>query len=168
MKNEELFNKTLNILVQAYQNDTLKHGDCAACVVGNLIASNLEYTFNEEGMWLYSFNQIRFPRWKHIFITVASSNLIYCNLNKVDIINQTKEYTQILKKENKQHPSSIHQLQSTGYSIDDLMKIEWAFETADKGNNKDDYMFNGLLAVYDVLCDIHEVKEPIKGELVFA
>lgn len=37
MKNAELFTKTVAILVKAYQNDTLIHGNACGCAVGNLI-----------------------------------------------------------------------------------------------------------------------------------
>lgn len=38
MKNEKLFYETIDILVKAYLNGTLKNGDCMACAVGNIVA----------------------------------------------------------------------------------------------------------------------------------
>jgi hypothetical protein len=49
------------------------------------------------------------------------------------------------------------EIDSTGYSVKDLAKIEFAFETAQKGNTEDDWMFNGLMAVIDVLAEIHNI-----------
>lgn len=34
------FNHTVNVLVKAYINDTLQHGSCSACAVGNIISAN--------------------------------------------------------------------------------------------------------------------------------
>lgn len=41
MKNPELYHKAVDILVAAYFNDTLRHFDCQACAVGNIICGNL-------------------------------------------------------------------------------------------------------------------------------
>lgn len=51
MKNKELFEKTVAILVKAYQNDTLKHGLCQMCAVGNIIAENMGFEPSVEG-WI--------------------------------------------------------------------------------------------------------------------
>jgi hypothetical protein len=66
------------------------------------------------------------------------------------------------------------QIASTGYSYEDVMKIEHAFENCEKpehmkdtiwGNWKDpEWMFNGLMAVVDVLCEIHGMNETEKTE----
>lgn len=40
MKRPELYQKTVDILVKAYFDDTLQHGNCYACAVGNIIAGN--------------------------------------------------------------------------------------------------------------------------------
>lgn len=37
MKNEELYNRTINILAKAFRDGTLRHGYPCACAVGNLI-----------------------------------------------------------------------------------------------------------------------------------
>ena len=49
------------------------------------------------------------------------------------------------------------EINSTGYTINELAKIEAAFEGAPGW--KEDYMFNGLVAVLEVLKEIHEVGE---------
>jgi hypothetical protein len=46
MKNKELFDKTIGILVNAYMNDTLSYFDCEKCAVGNLIFSNGQSHFS--------------------------------------------------------------------------------------------------------------------------
>jgi hypothetical protein len=141
MKNLELFNKSVGILVDAYRNDTLRHGDYCGCAVGNLIASNCGYK-------IITTNSSSFE-W-----SFSSGILWYTTYTHLDEANKCK-----VKK----------QIESTGYLYEELMKIEKSFEKSDRGNNDDDWMFNGLLAVYDILCNIHEMdkEEVIKGELIF-
>ena len=143
MKNQELFNKSVGILVNSYRNDTLQHNDCCSCAVGNLIASACNYTITKDFKWLHESSF-----WSDVFFTTDEGQTIY-----------KSQYYGEAKK----------QIDSTGYSLQELAKIEFAFESANQGVSEDDYMFNGLLDVYDVLCDIHEMdkEEVIKGELIF-
>ena len=39
------FSNTVDILVKAYLNDTLRHCNCYACAVGNIISSAMGYRF---------------------------------------------------------------------------------------------------------------------------
>lgn len=66
------------------------------------------------------------------------------------------------------------QIQATGYSHDDVWRIEKAFENCEKPehllgetwiNWKDpEWVFNGLMAVVEVLCEIHGMNETEKTE----
>ena len=117
MKNEKLYQKTVDILVQAYFNDTLEHTKCHACVVGNLCGGK--------------------SAWSEVFMTAWGEQ----TLVKSRYVGEAKK-----------------QIDGTGYSLKQLMKIEFAFETADEGDSQDEWMFNGLMAVIDVLDKIHENK----------
>ncbi len=149
MNRPELYTKTVNILYQAYFNDTLEHGNCYACAVGNIIAANkgLELARdNGEGMFgqmLYWKNwtpyrladhseEVRFPAWFSIIWPSAR------------ITNPERIEEEIL---------------STGYNSSEIIKIEKAFESAESGEVFQDRMFNGLVAVLDVLRQIHEVTD---------
>lgn len=120
MINPELYQRTVDILVKAYFEDTLAHGSCTACAVGNIVNYG-----KSKKTW----------RWSEVFFTgfmeqnVCSSN--YKGQAKIEI-------------------------DSTGYKWKQLAKIEYAFETAPKGNSDDEWMFNGLMAVIDVLDEIHQ------------
>ncbi len=50
MKNKELFDRTVSILVKAYLHETLQHADACACAVGNLVMACGEYEkgFNDD------------------------------------------------------------------------------------------------------------------------
>lgn len=155
MKNQELFEKTVGILVKAYQNDTLMHGNCMACAVGNIVAANLGICDIGSRLEWYK-KAMDVPDtcngWPSVFMTRLNSKK-----QRVDVEAMMRDEAAKL------------QIGSTGYTWQELAKVEYAFETASIGNNDDEWMFNGLLAVYDVLCEIHEVsKDEVKsGELVF-
>lgn len=141
MRNEQLYIKTVDILVQAYFNDTLQHSNCYACAVGNIVAGNMGVGFfmGNNGQLIWN----------------GKSPIYYDT-------DQNKDYRSTLTtcvsypRNNNLSNYQQEQLSATGYSFNDLTKIEEAFEGADEG---DDWMFNGLMAVIDVLDEIHENKD---------
>jgi hypothetical protein len=146
------FNQTVNILVQAYLNNTLVHGNCYACAVGNIIASKMNYSFvkckddpNRKVVW---------ETTGGYYDTTAPMWYTYISMNQPD--NMPKQV--------------IDQIKSTGYSFYEIQRIEWAFERCKRSASEDEYMFNGLMAVVDVLADIHSVDLTTRNEakLLFA
>lgn len=138
MKNEKLYTRTVDILVQAYLNDTLRHGNCYACAVGNIIAANKGYTYvpatdqkSQKITWNVTggtyYNEAKYGSWFDIIHGCGSGE------------------------------KGVSEISSTGYSINEIRKIERAFERAEEGESSDEYMFNGLMAVLNVLEEIHEV-----------
>lgn len=134
VKNIELYNKTVDILFQAYYNDTLRHGDCYFCAVGNMVAAGCNFNF-VSGMWDETIHA-----WDDVFMTF--NDAMYQRIHENNYVGEAKR-----------------QIDSTGYHWKDLSKIEYAFETADKGDSEEDYMFNGLVAVLEVLKQIHEIDD---------
>lgn len=134
------FENSVSVLVRAYLNNELQHGDCGACAVGNLVlaagvpksASVIEGKVNAS--------------WKWAFFTC-------------DGVQSRGDNDKLLGY-------ALWVIKKTGYLVDDLARVEFAFETAEKGNNKDDYMFNGLLAVVDVLAEIHGVDLTVKENAI--
>lgn len=135
MKNPELYQKTVDILVNAYFNDTLEHSNCYACAVGNLIGYYLGVVFTHRKMWV----GLK-PYWDDVFITMDEGQRI-CH----------SEYFGEAKR----------QIDLTGYTYIELAKIEKAFEMAESGVNDDEFMFNGLMAVIETLNKIHKNTDPI-------
>lgn len=117
MKREEIYHKSVNILVQAYFNDELVKGDCAKCAVGNLLKSDL---------------------WANVFATTGGIQYYMSNVSYVPYI------------------LGLETIRASDYSLEELMKIEYTFETSFIG---EDPMFNSLMAVIDVLDEIHENKD---------
>jgi|SRR6187549_2836111 len=133
------FDHSVKVLLKAYLNDTLEHSNCQACAVGNLVADANNYKITIDNRlslkvsWVGETNH-----WDDVFMTC-------CFLRRQTI------------KAWKYNGKSKQQIDSTGYSMNDLAKIEYAFEMADRGITNDDWIFNGLMAVIDVLAEIHNV-----------
>lgn len=123
------FHYTVNVLVKAYLNDTLEHSNCFACAVGNMIADSMNLKYCKQ------------PRHWHELQWESGMNAAW--------------YDFLIDGSNKEE--AMIQIRSTGYSLSEIKEIEWAFEHAYRGDSKDEYMFNGLTAVVDVLADIHGI-----------
>jgi hypothetical protein len=138
------FDQTVNVLVQAYLNDTLEHGNCYACAVGNIIANANGYKYvpcvdqpDKTIAWDAAdgrYNKPGFGSW-YGFIRFGLDS---------------------------QADFAIEEIRSSGYTKEELLKIEAAFETSARFD--DDRMFKGLMAVVDVLSEIHEVSLEQKEE----
>lgn len=135
MNRPELYNKTVDILVQAYMNDTLQHGNCHACAVGNLVAANCGYNMGQLGLW-----------YRNGLLVVSSWPNVHC-------VNEDGQYLNFCNYTGE----AKEQIDATGYSPIETAGIELAFEsTRENGNTDDERMFNSLLAVIDYLDKIHE------------
>lgn len=140
------FYHSVNILVKAYLNDTLQHGNCYACAIGNMVADSNKIVFTgtsifrDKKVWD---DRSKTPYWQDVFITTECEQIF-----------SPQQYEGEAKR----------QIDATGYSWQELAKIEYAFESADLGSNEDDYMFNGLMAVVDVLAEIHNIDLQSKEE----
>lgn len=133
------FENTVDILVKAYLNDTLRRGQCEKCAVGNIVHAaghpmvdwDPDMEMPEESC----------GNWKAVFFTSKGY--------------QRKFYTTDIEWQN----LGLRMIESTGYTVDQLALVEYTFETSYKGL---DPMFNGLMAVVDVLAEIHGVDLTVK------
>lgn len=154
MKRAELYQRSVDILAKAYMDNTLEHNNCAACAVGNLVAANNGYEIipnlkmsavaqwcKPKGIGVDFFN----PEWHKVFMTGGVHDVRTGNITR----HQDRD-PQAYRGE------AAQQIDSTGYSWQELSQIEHAFEIAPKGSSEDEWMFNGLMAVVDVLDRIHE------------
>lgn len=128
------FEHTIGVLVKAYFEGTLEHGNCAACAVGNIVGACGFPQDVPAYMWDDCPTALH---WKKVFYTSDWGR---------QVINKNG-YTH--------HAKTV--IDATGYSWEELARIEFAFETAPKGESSDDWMFNGLMAVVEVLAEIHNI-----------
>jgi hypothetical protein len=144
MKQPDLFRKTVDILFTAYLNGHLLRGNCCACAVGNLVAGNRGWGVNETLLLWYKDTaegfERHYPRWNSVFSTCNGKQRV-----KMAVYRGNKEIRE--------------EIFTTGYSLQELMRIEYAFETAkphpETGN---DVVFSGLIAVLDVLFQLHQIE----------
>ncbi len=125
----ELYNKTVDILVQAYFFGELEYSDCAKCAVGNIVAANMGVKPEQN-------------------ITDDWGDLI--------MLGEGKAFDH-------KSDSAMKQINITGYSLINIANIEFAFYKGccvnynyDNKDFLDENNFNGLMAVIDVLDQIHE------------
>jgi len=151
MKRPELYNKTVDILVEAYFNDTLVHGNQCGCAVGNMVAANM-------GVRLHKLKcgTIVPSYWDDDFVTdnftIENNGLWY--LKKSTDADDIRFKQEDIDK----------QIFSTGYSWNEILAIERAFEYCQYTEDDDSYMLNGLMAVIDTLDIIHENTDTISTE----
>lgn len=153
MKNKELFDRTVAVLVQAYRNDVLDYTEPCGCAVGNICAAAAGYTVvtssvtMEGGLaWKDTKGNHHFPNWPEVFMNGQ--------------FRDQKDY------------HGLAEIAKTGYTPEQLIQVERAFLQGwdlDIESGHDTQQFNGLLSVYDCLCEIHEVdkNEVTAGEEVF-
>lgn len=142
MQKPELYKKTVDILFQAYFNDTLEHANCKACAVGNIVAANIGVRLSHYD----SFGRVMPKEWKvgdPRTDTGVWFDAIYDGRVERCLYSEEVDY----------------QVKATGYSAIELARIEYAFESAPTGKSDEDWMFNGLVAVLDVLKEIHMVSD---------
>lgn len=127
------FYNTVDILVKAYLNDTLKHKRCG-CAVHNIITS-----INGESE----------PWWCGVFMTSCYPGDI-----------PKRHFTRALY-----YGDAKEQIDSTGYTLEELSDIEYAFERLRAFNEKGqqvDNIFECLMSVVDELARIHNVDLSVK------
>lgn len=158
MKNKQLYDKTVSILEQAYLKNELVHGDCMACAVGNLVKHSgldcyktkeeLQVAIDKGAIYVKDLDKPFLPMWKQVFYTTGNAlwEAIFGEKSPKHQKTNPDNYRGVIKQ----------LIDATGYTWQELAKIEFAFETANEGNSEDEYMFNGLSSVIDTLDKIHE------------
>lgn len=139
MKNKTLFDETISVLVKAYFEGTLEHANSCGCAVGNLISTALNYEVYFHSIQSLSWSK-KEPVWYHYIKTPAFLRL---NCMMPEALQLARE-----------------QVESTGYSVHELDRIEKAFESYDDFADRDG--FQGLMCVIDELCNIHEADSATK------
>jgi len=154
MRNElQKFHETVDILVKAYMNDTLCHRMCTACAVGNIVAHHLGGLKQVEDK-TNSISGIQPWYWEG---DVRS-----------DWYEAVESYRSGMYA-GKNARIGYEQIEKTEYTIEEVDAIERAFESVSCPTThyhlwgKDDaFMLRGLMAVVDVLAEIHNVDLEVK------
>jgi len=156
MNRSELYYHSVDVLLDAYNDKKLKHGDCTACAVGNLVGDGMKklgksYTMDDlERMG----SRITLRTWTRLFVTSRPGH-------SRQFISKIPE--KILGKD-----SVIRtHVECTGYHWKELARIEKAFESISKktvrSENETLMQFEGLCKVLDVLKEIHQVDQEVSS-----
>jgi hypothetical protein len=170
-KGKQLFDQTVSDLVTAYISNELRHGECSACAVGNILKRFAKDLLIPN----YSI-------WSCLFVTKTSfgkqTQLIAKSDNEyirhgltIEKISLTEEYLTPSSRFNAMVNKACANrlIEASGYTMEELARVELAFETAPVGESDDEWMFNGLMAVVDVLADINGIslEEREESKLMF-
>lgn len=158
MKTPERFDRAIKALAQAFFNDTLARYNCGMCAVGNIIAeSNNLKVINKKGQYFYN---SEVAKWS--LIVQCETNTILRTVEAAIIFHNKNWHA--TKPEVSDIEKGFLMIKNTGYSIDDIYKIEAAFEnntSISHGHyfekSQDEIMkdqYSGLMAVVEVLCKI--------------
>lgn len=150
------FNDAISALIKGYIHGTLAKGTCSACAVGNIVAKGIGCDIVVSHNDVFHWSNEECPLWPMVFVTGSLQQFIH-----------PENYVSDAKRE----------IDSTGYTWQELARVEKAFEKNTKisfGIYKDVTpeeidrdQLNGLYAVVDVLCEIEGIKEAEEYKLMF-
>ncbi len=146
----ERFKNAISALRKAFFTNNLISGSCSACAVGQIVANAYgDISTNNE---IVHCNDIKNVRWRALFFT--------------DDNKQTKRYHMLSTEVD----IALQLIEPTGYSEEELARVEYSFETATKikihHNNKmyqegrvftqeeNAELHKGITAVVKVLCEL--------------
>lgn len=152
------FEKAYNALYNGFMNGTLAKGCCSACAVGNIVADSLGGTITKEKNGDFSC-EVDNSFWNEFFVTIEHEQTLFPDFD------------------NKNHIDYKRLKELTGYSVKELAKIEFAFETnteirhyryplVSEQQVKED-QFKGLMAVMDVMIELDNIEEGKKYKETF-
>ena len=137
--NSNRFSSAITALVNAFYNETLDKGSCTKCAVGNIV----HHSLNKINPELTGFA----GEWTKVFMTPIG-------------------FTEQITTPDRYYGTSKAVIDSTNYSWQELALVEKAFESNTKqGDLSIDNMYNGLMAVVDVLCEIEGIESTNTKEL---
>ena len=154
------FEKAYNALYNAFMNDTLAKGCCAACAVGNIVADAMGAKVYKRSTGFEYGCDVFNSWWSTMFMTTHRGQ----SITTVKQDSRVKGYRHRIKK-------------LTGYTWKELAKVERVFEqnTIIRHSQYCEYsekdimedQFNGLMAVMDVLIELDNIEEGNKCKETF-
>ncbi len=137
MRNKELYDSTVDIILDAYNNKKLMHGSACGCFIGNIVekrCKNLDY----KDIYLDG-NQVYTAYW----YDVISNHYAKTNVDLKELVKE--------------------QIDSTGYTVEEVIALEQAFESAISIEKRvigerglDIGQYEGMKAALKKLAEIHE------------
>ena len=145
---KETYQKSIDILLDAYNKQELFHGICSACAVGNLV--------KKQGGFKTPDPLTRFciPSWPKLFMTDSNT----CQQYPSNMYWISKE-------------EALAEVAQTNCTVEELAKIEFAFESSvfkKTFTSEKEKQYVGLCAVLDVMSIMVEedIKESSKTNML--
>lgn len=145
MKTPERFDRAIKALVKGFFNETLIATDTCACAVGNIVAYGAKIVLKKESYIFGLDGKPLMQRYYNGYDVAAWFIAIHHG-----IITE----------------SALENSRDSGYSFDELRQIEEAFMINRDGSTDTERIFNGLIAVVEVLCEIDGI-EPTEYKKAF-
>jgi len=149
------YNETVEVLVQAYENNKLELSNAYADVIGTLVAAALGYEIKlvlsdtsgkESLVWMNNGMVLPYPNYSDGKINGWLAVFFYHADN-----------TLFIKKECLRG-EALKQIHATGYKATELLQILEAFRSQDCGL-REDRIYYGLIKVLDTLEKIHLISD---------
>lgn len=161
MNRTELYANSIDTLKEAYFKHELKHNDCKKCAVGNLLKEPAKQMRISAGIWSLKFVTSSKKRKQYV---AGLGEFVGSIMFSTTVLRVPEPFLPGLPVgESMARLKLVHDvvnaemlISKSGYTQEELAQIEFAFETAERGETEEDYMFNGLMAVIDVLDQIHD------------
>lgn len=172
MNRPELYDQSVNRVLDAYNAKTLLHGVCKACAVGNILQTHLWANFLNSSIERINENSIETTHSQklappgYMFVsgkTLATRNGEIGFVSKRKLVSLSASPATIQEEINNMKKS----IEDIGYSWQEIARIEKAFESSiantpegyvyykTKESSKGQYI--GLCAVLNELAIIHEI-----------
>jgi hypothetical protein len=167
MNRPDRFWRSIDVLATAYLEGSFRPFDCTACGIGNLIAADLDgastdasveqwpsHSGSEFGDWPEAKNVIDDHPW------ALTSAILLLDFEPVDLVKAHPLRYDLLPLSQysvtEVHPQLAKNL---SYTNEELLRIEAVLLEKTEIDSSEDELFEGLMAVVDVLMDIHEVED---------
>jgi hypothetical protein len=162
------FDNAIDALVKGFMNGTLVKGTCTACAVGNIVAKAVDGKITKT----VSVNGLPKPNT----ILDFSCSVSNAQWGTVFLSGGGRDHQE--RRPYNYHSEAREQIDATGYTWEELARVELAFESNTKishtwysSRNVDACIqdqYNGLMAVVDVLCEIEGIVDTQKYKALFS
>lgn len=146
--------KAIDIFLDSLNSNTLQHGTCTACAVGNLVAAGCgvqlfnrsDFIIADNDVFITPYGSIDITDWANLFITSDNG------------VQEKRELSRFTPSDQKRLQALID---TTGFTIDELAEIEYTFETVARHTG----VIFALEAVVKVMMSFDEVDQSTVKEV---
>jgi len=165
MNRPNQFWRSVNVLATAYLQGKLKPYECEACAVGNLIAADLDGASTDTSIEQWP-SHSGFGEWPEAKCAMFDRTWDFTGAIRLvdsepDLLMETCSFDSQLLPVSKYSVTEVRPELATNlsYTTGELLRIEAALLETTEACPSDNELFDGLMAVVDMLFEIHEVED---------